>query len=168
MKNVSLNTKYMVGMVGILALLVLSGCASMRASSARNAYIDQMTERHVYNMPCEQVWPSARNLLFMQGYRINNTGEGANMTLETDWSFEQTGTDTNPQTTASRYLTQAIVVGQNQCQVRFWRNERVDNRNTTSDRDLSLEWRVLQEADPNSAAQISHEAEIRANAAAQG
>ena len=168
MKNAPLKLRYFLGMFAIMALLVGSGCASMRASSARTAYIDQMTEKHVYNKPCEQVWPSARNLLFMQGYRINNTGEGANMTLETDWSFEQTGSTSNPQTTASRYLTQAIAVGQEQCQVRFWRNERIDNRSMTSARDLGLEWRVLQEVDPGSAAQISQEAEVRANAAAQG
>lgn len=168
MKDASSKRHYVLGIFVIAALLLAAGCASMRASSARNAYIDQMTERHVYNMPCERVWPSARNLLFTQGYRIHNTGEGANMTLETDWNYEQTGTSTSPQTTASRYLAQAIVVAPEQCQVRFWRNERVDRRAVTSARDLGLEWQVLQEADPDAAARIRQEAEVRANAAAQG
>lgn len=171
MKNVSTKFALALGSLSILMLIFSSGCATMRANSARTAYIHQMTEKHVYNSPCAQVWPTARNLLFSEGYAVKNTGEGMVMTLETEWKYinaNSSANTTSSSTVASRYLVQGMQPDEGQCQVNFSMNERSQNNNMDSRRDLELEWQLLQEVDPGAAAQIRQDAEVRANAAAQG
>lgn len=163
---------FVLALLSLLALVFSSGCASMRASSARTAYIHEMTEKHVYESDCERVWPTARNLLFSKGYAVKDTGEGTVMTLETEWRHDGTS-DSRDNTiqsapAASRYLVQGMQPDEEQCQVNFSMNHRSSNNSINSSRDLDLEWQLLQQVDPDAAAQISQEAEVRANVAAQG
>jgi hypothetical protein len=157
------QTKFMLILMAltVLALVFASGCASIRAASARNAYIHKMTRQHVYNTSCRQVWPTARQLLFAQGYSVKDTGEGTIMTLETEWKYQNRE--------SVRYLVQGIQPAAQKCKVNF----SVNSRSTSSDhintsRDLEIEWNLLQKVDPAAAAKIRQEAEIRAQAAARG
>src|SRR5690554_196718 len=159
MKHLSSKLTLILSILGLLALVFASGCATMRANSARTAYIHQMTERHVYNAACDQVWPTARTLLFSEGYAVKDTGEGTIMTLETEWRYDrQTSNTTNANTvTASRYLVQGIQPEEGQCKVNFSKNTRSSDNNMAANRDLELEWHLLQQADPAAAAQIAQE-----------
>lgn len=153
-------------LLAIVFALVLStfivGCASMRAASARSNYIHNATEAHVYQNTCDQIWPQARQLLFNEGFEVKNTGEGGGMTLETEWKYRQGDAPI-------RYLVQSVEPSPGQCQVMFSMNIReTAERSASTGRDLDIEWELLQQADPAAAAQISQEAEIRGQQAANG
>jgi uncharacterized lipoprotein len=140
------------------AVTLAASCASMRASAARSAHIDKMTKQHVYDQPCEQVWPTARQLLFSQGFSVKDTGEGTNRTLETEWAYQGKN--------SARYLVQGIEPSEEQCKVNFSKNERSSaNNQTSSSRDLDIEWNLLKKADPDSAQKIMQEADLKAQAA---
>ncbi len=161
MKRVQLKS-----ILGLLAIVMLAatmatGCASMRAAAARRQAIHQETANYVYNKPCSQVWPTARQLLFQKGYSVKDTGEANTKTLETEWN-----SDGKYQT---RYLIQGMAPKEGQCKVQFTRNSRnLQTRNTDSTRDLDLEWELLQQVDQQAAAKIQQDAEVKAKAAAKG
>lgn len=152
--------KYTVGLLAVIlfATTVLGGCAGIRAASARQAHINAETKNHVYNMPCQQVWPTARQILFAEGYAVKDTGEGSTMTLETEWAYKGQG--------SSRYLVQGIEPQAGQCKVNFTINSRSQKGNLDSNRDLEIEWELLQKVDQRAAQEIMQEAEMKAQAAA--
>jgi hypothetical protein len=159
----STRLKPIVGLLVLaIAALAVSSCASMRASQARTAHIHQQTRNHVYDMPCQQVWPTARQLLFSEGYAVKDTGEGTTMTLETEWATTTSGTTES----SARYLVQGIEPADGQCQVNFTKNTQSANSSPSSSRDLDIEWRLMQEADPDAAAAIRADADVKAQAAA--
>ena len=144
----------------VLVALAATGCAGIRASQARQDYIDQATRSHVYDKPCEQVWPDARQLLFAEGYSVKDTGEGTTMTVETEWNYEDEFDDTE----ATRYLVQGSAPRSGTCKVEFTRSER-DDGDLETERDLEMEWELLQRVDPAEARQIRAEAEEEADRA---
>jgi hypothetical protein len=156
------QVKFVIALLALSVFVVTfgSGCAAMRASAARQAHINKMTKQHVYAMPCEQVWPTARQLLFTNGFSVKDTGEGTTMTLETEWAYQGQS--------SSRYLVQGIEPTESQCKVNFTKNTRSQNNHNSTSRDLDIEWQLLQKVDQESAQKILQEAEVKANAASAG
>lgn len=144
------------------ALLCASGCAAIQKSQKRTQYIHQKTRNFVYDKKCEQVWVDAREMLFRKGYSVKDTGEGAQMTVETEWkrSDEEYG-----RTEASRYLVQGTAPEDGKCKVRFTRNIRREDGDLQSERDLDMEWTLLQRAAPERAQEIQANAQATAEAA---
>lgn len=153
-----------VAVVALVAAAAISyGCAAMKQAQRRSAYIDQETRNFVYDKSCQQVWPDAREMLFREGYSVKDTGEGAQMTVETEWkrADEEYG-----RTEATRYLVQGTTPEEGKCEVRFTRNERDEDGDLESDRDLEMEWKLIQRAAPEQARQIQSDAQSSAGAAA--
>lgn len=145
--------------LSLFAVTFASGCAAMRESAARQAHINQETKQHVYDMSCEQVWPTARQLLFSNGYSVKDTGEGTTMTLETEWAYQGKS--------SVRYLVQGIEPADSQCKVNFTKNVRSQS-NTSTSRDLDIEWQLLKKVDQETAQKILQEANVKGKAAAAG
>ena len=158
--------KTLLGLVAVGLVASLLACASMKAASAKQNYIHSQTSKHVYDKPCQQVWPDARSMLFELGYSVKDTGEGTARTVETEWKTER-HSSTSSNYYSNRYLVQGIQKGENgeKCKVRFTRNTRQSDGDVTSSRDLDMEWKLLQRVNPSRAAAIQSEAETRAQAA---
>jgi hypothetical protein len=174
----------------ILSLGVFgSGCAGMRAASARKAYLQSQSDVMVYEQPLEQVWPMARQVLFERGYTIADapaTGAPVSVTinvskdgtaaaapaassymLETQAKWESN----NVATRSTRYLAQGMVAGQNKSRVLFTKHEQVTNNvgtHNTSERDYELEFELFKRLEPSKSATLEAEASQRAQAAANG
>lgn len=131
---------------------LLGGCASMRASQARANSLHSAVAAHTYAMPCAQVWPTARQVLFEAGYQVRGTGEAQTMTLETESS---TGADGNGGMVTTRLLVQGLQTADNGCQVAFTRNTQRaapgQRPIVESGRDHEFEWALVQRADPAAA-----------------
>lgn len=147
----------------LLLLSLLAGCATMRANNARKGHIDARTHQHVYDEPCEQVWPQARQLLFEYGFSVRANDERI-WTLETDWQ-EYDVTSDSANIASERYLVQGIVPDRSSCQVHFTYNRRSTSGQLATGRDLGLEWELIQRADPAAASRILDEADAAARAA---
>ena len=148
-------------LLALAALCTLAlGCAMMRASAARNAFIKEQTEKHVYGRPLEQVWPEARVMLFEAGYQVKDTGEGAT-TLETEWKYESGS--------KYRYLVMGVRQG-DKCQVRFTKayESGGKHKSTGTSRDWSMEFKLIKKVDPDAAARIETEADARGTSAEAG
>jgi len=141
--------------------LLISGCAAMRGMSAKHAYIEQETEKHVYQKPLKEVWPQARQLLFSAGYQVKDT-DASN--AETEWKIDGNRRE--------RYLVSGIEVGATQCKVQFMKSsEQQMSGKWTSDgaeRDLKLEWELIKHVEPEDYSKIETEAEARGKKAEKG
>ena len=138
----------------LLVFPMVFGCSSMRANSARQNYIHRATEAYVHKRSIETVFPEARKILFEYGYQVRDSDGN---TLETEWATDGQ--------TERRYLVTATKVNAGY-RVNFTRSEQRDSRSVTTDRDLDFEWLLLQRLDPKYAAEVSKEADLRAQAAA--
>jgi len=140
----------------------VSGCAAMRGMSARHAYMEAATEKHVYERPLNEVWPQARALLFEKGFEVKDT-DATN--AETEWKVDSSGKE------RVRYLLSGIAVGDDKCQVQFMKAEqsRIDKTWTDPDteRDLELEQRLIEKVEPSVYKQMTAEADAEAEKAKQ-
>ncbi len=138
-----------------MLMLSFSGCASMRASSARQAYIHSVTRSYVHKASLESIFPEARKILFEYGYQVRDSNDN---TLETEWA--QDGT------TERRYLVTATKV-KTGYSLQFTMSE-MRERSSSADtsRDLDVEWVLIQRLDPAFARQVQAEADVRGQAAA--
>ena len=141
-----------------------SGCAAIRAASARNQVLHARTAEHVYKLQCQQLWPSVQALLFERGYAAAGSGPGGMLVTETQWRSEVRGSNTY----WVRYLVQAFVPGPNQCQVMFTKSEtQTPGMGAPYNvRDLDSEWVLLQRMDRPAAEQIAAEANTAGDRAA--
>lgn len=105
---------------------------------------------HTYDVPLEEVWPFALQLLGERGYIVEKNeshGDGARFSAETGWAR------------AGSAQLRIIVLGKsfadNSCQVSFTRQERyVGQAGASMNRDLDLEWELVRLVDPEAAAAI--------------
>jgi hypothetical protein len=137
---------------------LLSGCASLRAAGAKHKYIESHVESYVYDKPLTTVWPDARQLLFSKGYSVKDTDA---QSAETEWKVEGSY--------RVRYLLTGTPVSETSCRVQFMKDEQSNsggNWGTSQpERDLGLEWELLQKVSPEAAGKIKSEAEIEAEKA---
>lgn len=141
----------------VLFAFAISGCASIRANSARQAYIHDATAKYIHKRSLETVFPEARKILFEYGYQVRDSNDNS---LETEW-----GTSGSSEI---RYLVTATKVTGGY-KVQFTKNEVRGERSTqqSTARDLDMEWVLIERVDPGYAKKVSQEAEVRAQAAAK-
>jgi hypothetical protein len=151
---------------GIAAILSLSlfaaGCASLRAASARHEYIEKQTKDYVYAQPLGTVWPQARQMLFTEGFEVKDT-DASN--AETEW--KESGKE------RVRYLLSGIAVDDATCRVQFTRAEEQKTKDgkwegLDTDRDLGMEYKLIQKVDPDRAKGIESEADSEGEKAKKG
>jgi len=146
-----------IGMFLMLGLIMgHTGCATFRGMGAKHEHIETQTKNYVYNQPATAVWPAARQILFEKGFEVKNTGEAGMLTAESEWKYEGK--------TKTRYLAQATVVSETQCRIVFTKMVNSKDGNE-SNRDLALEWELIQKVEPDRATQIKAEAEQKSEAA---
>lgn len=144
--------------VGLVAAVLLQvvGCGALRAASARQDHINNRTQAYVYNRPVDQVWGSARQMLFELGYTVRDTGEGGSFSAETEW--KQEGKE------RSRYLLTGSSVDAGRCTVQFMRAEESQRGgnwdNDGTQRDFDIEFELIKRVEPDAAAQIESEADV--------
>jgi hypothetical protein len=142
---------------GLAAILMTSligfGCASLRAASARHEYIEQQTQDFVYKQPLTAVWPQARQMLFSEGFEVKDT-DASN--AETEWK--------EGDKERVRYLLSGIAVDDGSCRVQFTRAEEQKTKDgkwqqLDTDRDLGMEYKLIEKVDPDRAQGIETEAD---------
>ena len=144
----------------VLALLALiataGGCSHLRASSARQRYINDQTATYVYQQPINEVWPHVRKTLFERGYQAKGVDSGGSYSVETEPRAEEKR--------IVRYLVQGTKVDDGHCRIEVTKMSEENGRVNTS-RDLEMEWLLIQRAEPQGAQQITTGAEAEANKA---
>lgn len=137
-------------LLSILFVFVsVTGCASMRQNSAREAHINRGVKSYVHTQGVSRVFPEARKILFEHGYQ---TRDSDRMTLETEWGHDGYNTEI-------RYLVVAQQVSGGH-QIHFMKNELKDGeRRPTVTRDLDMEWTLIQRVDPQFTSQLQAEAD---------
>lgn len=132
-------------------LLAVSGCAAMRASQARDAKIESSVTRFTYKKACNEVWSSARTMLFGQDYQVKSADAAAGLTLETEWKNAKDGKST-------RYLFQGTAPEPTSCQVVATLATKDKEGKTNMTRDWHMEWNLLKQVDITSANEIDKDA----------
>ena len=160
--------KFMTRRSSLTALLLLSvvssasSCAAIRGMSARSAYMEAETDKHVYDRPLNEVWPQARALLFEEGLEVKDT-DATN--AETEWKMDYGGTE------RVRYLLSGIAVGDDKCQIQFTKavQSRSDKTWTAANtrRDFALEQRLIQKVEPSAYERMTAQADVEAKKAEQ-
>jgi hypothetical protein len=136
-----------------LAFLIgATGCAALRAASAKNAHLQKATQTHIYQKPCTEVWTAARTMLFSRDYQVKSADATAGLTLETDWKDDGKGT-------SRRYLFQGTAPAESSCTVAATMAVKDMKGNTSTYRDWAIEWDLLQQVDSATAAQIEGDAD---------
>jgi uncharacterized lipoprotein len=149
--------------------LLAAGCAAKR----REAYLQDKTREHVYSKPLNDVWPQARMLLKEKGFSLRETP--GSYEIATEWL--QTSPPSTLGTSFTRYLVRGKQPSAESSTVEFLRQNRVEagagavhsgtgerqagsGTNTTNlERDLEMEWELLQRVDPEGAKALTTEAE---------
>jgi hypothetical protein len=146
--------------LGMLALLVVAlttaGCAALAAGAARHKYVNEQTQAHVYNMPITTVWPNVRTLLFEKGYETKSSDTGGSFSLETEPKLDNGE--------SIRYLAQGVKIDDKSCRIEITKAT-VSPTRTHSERDLEMEWALLEKIDATSASKISADADAAGEAA---
>jgi hypothetical protein len=148
-----------VGFAGAMLVAVVlggAGCNALRAGGARHKYINDQTQSFVYKMPITQVWPNVRTTLFEAGYETKSSDTGGSYSLETEPKTDSGET--------TRYLAQGVKIDDNSCTIQITRASFSPTRKH-SERDLDMEWTLLQKVDPASASQIKGGADAAGEAA---
>lgn len=143
--------------------LSLIACATLRAQQARSAHINDRTAQHVYDVDCTSLMLDVREMFFERGYSTHAFSEG-DTTLETDWHEIRDG---DPPFSRERHLTQCFTVDDG-TRIEITRNYDPPERSLSTDRDLDMEWAVLQRVDPDTAHEIAREADEAAARARDG
>lgn len=137
-------------------LLILVGAltaASCARASPQVEHARSNAKQHQYQVPLEEVWPFALQLVEEQGFTIDKNqarDEGARFSAETAWLPAG-----NQQV---RMIVQGTSYADNSSHVSFMRQRRYLGRTEVSlDRDLDMEWRLLRLVDPDAAAAIEED-----------
>jgi hypothetical protein len=124
----------------------------MRASGARHKYIETHVESYVYDKPLNVVWPEARQLLFVRGYSVKDTDA---QSAETEWKVDGSS--------RTRYLLTGTPVSDASCKVQLLEDTQFNSNgkwgSSSPERDLDLEWELLQKVSPDVATKIKADAD---------
>jgi hypothetical protein len=144
-----------------LAVTSLTGCAGMRAAAARSKHIQTAVMGHTYQRPCNEIWASARTMLFARDFQVKSADAAAGLTLETEWKFSGNGNTAS----SSRYLFQGSAPTPASCQVQATRATKSQQGQTNMSRDWQMEWDLLKQVDIPAAQQIEADANAAGEAA---
>ncbi len=140
----------------------LTGCAGLRASSARHAHIEKETEAFTYSKSLSTVWPRARQILFAAGFEVKDT-DASN--AETSWKFDGAY--------RTRYLVSGFAIDESTCKVQFTKASQQKKEDggwyqPDIERDLEMEWKLLREVSPDAGAKIKKDADVKGEEARKG
>lgn len=155
---------------GSLLLLSLAGCASMRATTARDTYLEAEMRAWIYPKSCQAIWPDVLRQLasggyslvgtdrivagekpqgsvagfFSEGFETRETYDGG-LVVQTDWNRSWV-----------RYRANGTVAG-NGCKMTFTRETRPDTDDpgrlqSSSDWEMALG--LLRRVDPAAGARV--------------
>jgi len=135
----------------LFALMSTTGCAAMRAAQAKDAAIEHSVTAFTYQKPCNDVWASARTMLFGRDYQVKSADAAAGLTLETEWKSATNGT-------SARYLFQGAAPAPGTCTVNATKAIKSKEGNTSMVRDWRMEWDLIKQVDIASATDIEQKA----------
>jgi hypothetical protein len=155
-----------------LVLFALATLATGCAASRREAYVQEKASQYVYRKPIAEVWPQVRMLLKEKDLPLRES-PGA-FEISTDWHM--VGAPSTLGTNYVRFLVRGKQPTPSMCSVEIFRQNRVesgqgpvDSRtgqrqslgtdSTNLQRDMELEWELLQRVDPEGAKSLRAEAE---------
>lgn len=144
-----------------IVAMTVSGCAAMRAASARDKFIQNAVMGHTFQQPCGQLWAAARTMLFARDYQVKSADAAAGLTLETEWKTQANGN----MVTMTRYLFQGSAPTPETCQVSATAATKNQNGNTNMSRDWRMEWDLLKQVDIGTAQRIEADAHAAGEAA---
>ena len=105
---------------------------------------------HVYDVPLEEVWPFALQLMSENGFEIKKNEareDGSRFSAESDWIPSGYG--------QVQLVVQGVRYADNSSQVSYTRMERaLGETQVQLNRDLDMEWQLLRLIDPERAATI--------------
>ena len=134
-------------------LIILGGALTAASCVGAPPHVEHArsnAKQHQYQVPLEEVWPFALQLVVEKGFAIekNQAREGgARFSAETVWlpAGQQ----------QVRMIVQGTGYADNSSQVSFMRQRRYLGQNEVSlERDLDMEWSLLRLVDPEAAAAI--------------
>lgn len=140
-------------LLGIL-FFGLSGCASMRASSAERAHRERAVKAYLHASPSDVLMSNARKILFEQGFEVNDSTDS---TLQTAWILDGTS--------ETRYLVTITNVN-NRKRVEMTQNVVSEANHRTTYRDWIMEYELIKRVAPRDAAKIDADATAAGQAAA--
>jgi uncharacterized lipoprotein len=157
-----------------LVLLAVTTLVTGCAASRREAYVQEKASQYVYRKPIAEVWPQVRMLLKERDLPLREA-PGA-YEISTDWHM--VGAPSTLGTSYVRYLVRGKQPTPSMCSVEIFRQNRVEagqgpvdartgqrraigTDSTNLQRDMELEWELLQRVDPEGAKALRAEAEQR-------
>jgi hypothetical protein len=170
--NLSMSRRAATVLLVVASLaLTTAGCAGRR----REAFLHDKARDHVYRKPVAEVFPQALALVKEKGFSFRAGKEG--FEASTEWLMQ--GAPSSLGTTYARYLVRGVQKGPGQCSVEIWKqlsNESRGADNTTGrpnevteapprpdtgnfNRDMELEWELIQRVDNESASALKAQAE---------
>jgi uncharacterized lipoprotein len=155
-----------------LVLLALATLATGCAASRREAFVQEKASQYVYHKPMAEVWPQVRMLLKEKDLPIREAP--GTFEISTDWHM--VGAPSTLGTNYVRYLVRGKQPTPAICAVEIFKQNRVEsgqgpmdartgqrgslgNDSTNLQRDMELEWELLQRVDPEAAKSLRAEAE---------
>ncbi|PTL80004.1 hypothetical protein [Vitiosangium sp. GDMCC 1.1324] len=153
----------------VLAIATLAvGCAASR----REAYIQDKASQYVYRKPIAEVWPQVRMLLKEKDLPLRESPGG--FEISTDW--HPVGAPSSLGTNYVRYLVRGKQPTPAMCAVEIFRQNRTEagqgpvdaqtgqrrelgTDTTNLQRDMEMEWELLQRVDPEGAKALRDEAQ---------
>ena len=146
------------GCAAVVALGIgASGCAHFRAAAAEDAYRRDAAERFVYRKPCDSLWPELRKALFSDGLEVKDADSGQSFSIETE--------PTASGNASTRYLITGAPVDKRQCRIEALKQTTQGKEKPRTERDLMLEWRLIERLDRAAAEKINADADAAGAAA---
>ncbi|WP_375772395.1 hypothetical protein NR798_16410 [Archangium gephyra] len=156
-----------------LLVLAIASLATGCAASRREAYVQEKASQYVYRKPIADVWPHVQTLLKEKELELREA-PGA-YEISTDW--QMAGAPSSLGTAYARYLVRGKQPTAATCSVQIFKQNRVEtaqsqgsrtnqgqenpgfNDSTNLQRDMEMEWELLQRVDPEAAKSLRAEAE---------
>jgi uncharacterized lipoprotein len=155
-----------------LVLFALATLATGCAASRREAYVQEKASQYVYRKPMAEVWPQVRMLLKERDLPLRESP--GTFEISTDWHM--VGAPSTLGTNYVRYLVRGKQPTPAMCAVEIFKQNRVEagqgpvdartgqrqglgTDSTNLQRDMELEWELLQRVDPEGAKSLRAEAE---------
>ncbi len=163
--------------LGVMALSLVTACAG----PSRETFLQEKAGEFMFNKPLKEVWPHVKTLLREDGYSWQDNPSQAFIRTE----FKEDTGSSAMSTSSTRYSVEGYAIDVGHSRVRIMRNSVAgagtegmgDPRaqatayagpnagraagTASASRDLKMEWRLIQRASPEQAAQLEAEADAK-------
>ncbi len=164
--------------LGVMALSLVTACAG----PTRETYLQERAGEFMFNKPLKEVWPHVKAILKEDGFNWQDNPSQAFIRTE----FKEDTGSSAMSTSSTRYSVEGYAIDAGHSRIRFMRNSvaasgssgmadpraqatayagaNASGRNAglaSAARDLKMEWRVIQRASPEQAAELEAEADAK-------